>query len=256
MILILMSFLFTCLTIFASETRVMDVQVGGSLVIPVPTSVLKTPRYNFFFSSDNYNFRLVNKLIAKEVVVAILPPEYALKAVWTSNALDIVGKTSKHYVYLVSREKNKKITKENIKNKKILLLENSADEFYLKKYLGKIQYQRIPGTAIDLANSVSKNDGSDYILMDSMSYFLLKKEALGISALKIESGVYYIVTLQRDNEIMFSPATRDLFKKNNMSYDDLTKEDLVELKILNNSMFKKRLGQEYFEELLFGLMQR
>lgn len=256
MISMLMVFFLTCLTTFASDMRVWDVPVGVSQMIPIKSPVLKIPRYNFFFSSDNYNFRLANKLITKEIAVAVLPPEYALKAVWTGADLDIVGKVSKHYVYLVSREKNKNITKESIRNKKILLLENSSDEFYLKKYLGGVQYQKIIGTAFELGNSVSKISGSDFVLMDSINYFLLKKKNPGVSALRIESGVYYIVTLLRENEMMFNPLTREIFKKNNIHYDDLTKSDLAELKDLNNFMLKKQLGQERFEALFFGLMQR
>lgn len=256
MISLVIGLIVTCLTTFGSDLKVVDVLVGVDQAIPIVSSDLKSSGYNFIFSKDDYNFRLTNKMISKELTVAILPPEYALKAVWTSADLDIVGKISKHYVYLVSREKNKSISKESIKNKKILLLENSTDEFYLKKYLGGIQYEKVYGTAFELMSSIDKKEKSDFLLIDSSNYLLLKKKHPMISALKIEAGVYYIVTLMRENEIMLNPLTRDAFKKNKIEYYNLTKNDLGELKNLNNSIFKKKLSQERFEELFLGLMQR
>lgn len=256
MISMLIGLILTSLTIFASGLRIVDVQVGVDQSITIASPILTTSAYNFIFSRDDYSFRLANKMITKEVTVAILSPEYALKAVWTSADLDIVGKVSKHYLYLVSREKNKKINKESIKNKKVFLLENSADEFYFEKYLGGIQYEKVLGTFIELMNSVDKKERSDFLLMDSKNYLLLKKKEPTISALKIEAGVYYIVTLMRENEIMFNSLTRDAFKINKINYYNLTKSDLEELKDLNNSISKKKFSQEYFEELFLGLMQR
>lgn len=256
MILILMSILLTCLTTFASDIRVLDVKVGVSHMTPIKFSILRNSKYNFFFSSDEYNFRLANKIVTQEVAVAILPPEYALKAIWGSDSLDIVGKTSKHYLYLVSNAQSKSITKESIRNKKIFLLENSADEFYLKKYLNGIQYQKKHGTALEWENSINKKDKADFVLMDSMNYFLLKKKSPGIDALRIEGGVYYVMTLLRESERMLNSLTRETFKKNNIYYSDLTKNDLAELKDLNDSMLKRKISQDKFEVMFFGLMQR
>ena len=255
MILFLISVIHSSM-IFASDVRTLDVPVGVDQTISTSSKILKTARHKFIIKSDDYYLRLSNKLINKEIVVAFLPPEYALKAVWTSGALDIIGKSFKHYIYLVNRGGNKDFNKKNIQNKKILLLENSADEFYLKRYLAGTQYQKITGTALDLMNAVSKTHWPDYVVLDSASYFLLKKKIPKISALKIEAGVYYVVTLMRENEIMFNPVTREVFKDHNIPYYDLTKSDLVDLRDLNNSMIKKRLSQKNFEQLFIELIQR
>jgi hypothetical protein len=256
MISMLTSLLLLCFTALANDARVLDVPVGVSQVMAAPSKILKTPKYNFIFNHDDYSFRLVNKLITKEVIIAFLPPEYALKAIWTSEALDIVGKGSKHYLYLVSNDKNKNFVKENLKNKKILMLENSADEFYLKKYLGGVLYKKYKGTAFELLNAFENKEKPDYVLMDSMSYYLLKKKKAGLAAFRIDGGVYYVLTLMRENETMFNPLSREIFIKNNIPYYDLNKRDLVELKNLNNSMIKKHLAQKNFEFLHSELMQR
>lgn len=253
MILMLM---LTCLTTFASDIGAVKARVGVSQMIPIKFPILKNSKHNFLFSSDDYNFRLVNKLVTRDVEVAVLPPEYALKAIWGRDDLDIVGKTSKHFIYLVSSEKNKSFTRESLKNKKVFILENSADEFYFKKYLNGVQYQRVSGTALELVNLVNKKNDADFFLFDSSNFFLLKKRNPTVGALKIEAGVYYVMTSLRENERILDPLTRKIFKKNNLDYYDLTKADLAELKDLNNSMFKRNTSQESFEMLFMGLMQR
>ncbi len=256
MISLLFGIFFSCLSAFSSDVSLVDVKVGVSQAIPIQSKMFKTPKYNFIFSSDDYNFRLAYKLITKEVFVALLPPEYALKAIWASDNLDIVGKTFQHDVYLVSPDKNKVISKESIKDKNIFLLENSADEFYLKKYLGNIQFQKKSMTALEMMKLVEKRDGVGFILMDSMNYLKLKKKDNKINALRIDGGVYYIVMLEASNLIMLDSESKNAFKKNKIPYSEITKNDLRELKDLNNFIVKKRLGQENFEALYSMLMLR
>ncbi|QDK40048.1 hypothetical protein DOM21_00960 [Bacteriovorax stolpii] len=199
------------------------------------------------FEYDRFSLRTMNRTIGGELSMSILSPQNTIQSMWYGEIL-VKRVIDDFYAYILFSPKLGKIDKEKLENKTIGVIPNSTNEYFLKKYLGKIQYRKMAVNSRDLevlinSGFVLNGQSVDAVVVDPELYNQYKK----LSSIKFNAGFYFLVLGAKSETFVSEPAFINALKKNGIRPRNITPLDFGAVKELNESLLKDKKDREQFE---------
>lgn len=209
--------------------------------------------FNFYYNESE--LVLLNQLISGQIDMAILSTEYALKALWYGHGCQIIAKAGPKTKQLLTRKQTyKKLNKFWFKDKKILLIKNSAEEYYLKQYFQNLNFKKT------FANSNQKKDtiknslnfnGEPVDAVFEENFNNINKANLDMTP--VPFGDYFVVARHAFASSLKNGISHKAFASQKLSLNKLKKADVYEIKKINDFLVKKIPGDAFdisFSEMM------
>lgn len=235
-------------------TILINLKVGVPDSMKAKSFHYKKLRNDISVINYDYNLKLMNDYVSGALDVVVLPEEYVLMAIGTSYFNEVIARFGKHKYYLVMPVGIKKNSE-----RKILLRENSLEDYYFRKFSGSQNYKVVYANSYEIQESIKngfsfKNEKIDGVVLSEQNY-LHNKSSTKLKAIPFEGGQNYALALSQDNWFLNDETVSKILRDKGIKFQKIEQVDMVKLNELSHFLHKKKNAESLFKSMSESLIQ-